>query len=100
MSVDADNASPAAKYAAACVAKRARTITFVPDEAVVEGDISFEDGKQAKIISLYPPQHGEAGEDCGVFIRLQSWCEEGIIHPEFDRLVRVGGRYRVTVEEI
>lgn len=100
MSADTDKDSPAAKYAATYATKRSHTITLVSDEAVEKDDISIEDGGQAKIFTLYPEQSGEAGKDCGVFVRLQSWCENGHDHPEFDRLVKLGKRYRVIVEEI
>jgi hypothetical protein len=59
-------------------------------------DIRTEDGGQAKIATLYPVEH----EENGVFIRLQSWCEGGKEHPEFDALIKPGKQYIVHIEEV
>ncbi len=56
-------------------------------------DIRSEDGGCARIATLDPVGQGR------LFVRIQSWDEsEESPHPEFERLIEPGCRYRVTIE--
>lgn len=65
-----------------------------------EFDNKVEDGGVARIATIYPDSEG-----IRVFIRLQSWDEVAFDtgtppqHPEFDELIQLGRRYRVTIED-
>lgn len=66
---------------------------FVVECTLNENEIEIEDGGQAKIFSCC----GEDDQDSGMFVKIQSWSEDGQ-HPEFDSFI--GKKVRITIETI
>lgn len=56
-------------------------------------DYSVEDGGHARIQTF----HGAPSDDRGVFVRLQSWCDQGT-HEDWKKFA--GKMIRITVEVV
>ena len=72
---------------------------IVIEDEIKPGEISTEDGGQAKIwtSSAYPPED-DVLDDPGVFFRFQSWDEKGQKHSIFNQFV--GKKVRITIESL
>lgn len=69
-----------------------KTITAYVDPS----NIDCEDAGQAQIITL--ADENEKDLDEGLFVRIQSWYEKTMTHPEMEMLK--GKRVKVTIETI
>ena len=71
-------------------------ITFVT-ATLNRSDITSDSELHEKVANLWPPS---SNSDPIFFVDFHSWNEQGTDHPEFDNLIKIGKKYRETIEEV